>query len=119
MTTIDITQTSAEIVAHLTDNQRLQVLTDAVSLTAQQKPVTLKYKAGFDLADVLRAFRADHAIDNALSTLLGCMGDHTRAEIAKMVAGRNSIRLDPASLTLEESDAMQMRELEERRRSRG
>jgi hypothetical protein len=114
MTTLDITATSAEAAAHLSDANRLQVLTDAVALTAQNKPVTAKYKAGFHLVDVLRAFRVDQTIDVKLSTLLGCVGDHTRAEIAKMVAGRNSILLSAAPLTFDEGIALERQSLGKR-----
>ncbi|UZE47015.1 hypothetical protein ONR75_18600 [Rhodopseudomonas sp. P2A-2r] len=76
MTTIDISLAPAEIAAHMTDERRLQNLTNTVAATALNKPVTTKYKAGLYLVDVLRDFSDDRAVDTNLSTLAGCMGEH-------------------------------------------
>ena len=84
----------AEIAAHLSDDVVMRVLEDAVQKLANGDQPTLRFRAGFTLADVLRRLRADRREEVRLSLLLGLSHVATIAEIAEMVAGRANISIE-------------------------
>jgi hypothetical protein len=94
MTAVATVQTAQEIIAHLNDRQRHQILEDAARATFEGKPLR-RYKV-FDAKDVLALFRGDRTEDEAASFAMGHPLVATRGEIAAMILARVEARSRPA-----------------------
>lgn len=88
-TTTKAAQSPAEIIAHLTDAQRLQVLHDAAADTFARKPLR-EYRGRFSTSEVVALFASDRTEDEKISLTFGHLHVATRGELSSMILHRQS-----------------------------